>query len=686
MVKPKERPMSDANSQYWLARDGRKYQAQQGQRTEGGNPIYAQQERWLVTYFHEIGRVLGRPVRVLEFGCGFGRFARLFAKDPLVVYHGYDFSASMLQPLFDEPPAGLDMSQVRVAATVEKAFADQAFDVVFTVSVLIHNPPDKALELKQRMLRLLAPGGQLCLMENQLASFSMRENNWHGGCWVHDHVGPHAEAVDITIYRDVVADQDIYVYREPAGAPMIHLSRADQKMQVATREEIRLLGLARLEAAVRGIEGEVQQFAAQQAVFHDAREDLVDLQRSLGVADARIRALEEKVASSEALRTQLEDCQSLRLKVSRALMGHEADDHPGVTEAELTDKEHLIVPVAPPSRETFLWDAPRDTELAHECKELDAVCHVFHLEWFGMRAAAGALPGRKLGISSEDRLDAPSIDRILALLRYHAVSRLVVHGFSANTEAFIRAMRAAGFEHIYLVWHGAPAMWVFKGECELAQRALALVKRGIVRRMHGMRRGMDEVIGKSAYAPQLLNVAPNVPPTLLPRDRPSGGAIVFSPSWNLLHKNVISNLLAAQIHPKVRQFWTMARDTGLTRDLSSKVKTLSSRSGKEMLETMRQADLIMNVSIVDCHPMVDQEALAVGTPCLRGPLFLDALEDHPYVRLTEVSNPLSVHDISSGISRVLNVAADELDELMRDYSRRIRAVSFARYLDFVELG
>lgn len=105
-----------------------------------------------------------------------------------------------------------------------------------------------------------------------------------------------------------------------------------------------------------------------------------------------------------------------------------------------------------------------------------------------------------------------------------------------------------------------------------------------------------------------------------------------------------------------------------------------------MLDTMRSVDLISNVSIVDCHPMVDQEALAVRVPCLRGPLFLDALEDHPYVRATEVPNPLSVHEISTAMTRVFDIDPSEMEGMIVDYAQGIRAVSLDRYVEFLELN
>lgn len=679
--------MTEVNNEYWLHRDGRKYQDQQVQRTGAGVAIYGQQEQWLTQFLHDRAKKLGRPVRVLEFGCGFGRFAHLFAANPDVVYSGYDFSQSMVQPLYDALPEGLPVERIRVAATLGEAFPEERFDCVFTVSVLIHNSPSNAQRLVRDLLSRLEPDGQLCLMENQLASFSMRENNWHGGCWVHDHISPFADECAISVYRHVVDHQDIYVFRAATGSDaQITLHREGMEPEVVDRATIRMMGLDRIESAARGLEGEVENFAAQQAEAHDAREDMNKLRLELANKEQALVQVTARLEAGETLRTSFEDVLQLRKKIDMALLGHDpTEDVMSVKEAERKDEEHLFAPTDHAVREAFQWDALRDTSFAFHDADFDTVCHVFHQEWFGIRAAAGALPGHKLAIAESVRLSASSINHINALLREHRIARLVVHGFSANMAAFVRAMRACGHDYIYLVWHGAPAMWVFEGERQLAQGALDLVRRGTVRGMQGMRRGMDSIIGSRAFQPQLLNIAPTLQAMPKKEFRRGSSAIVLSPSWNLLHKNLVTNLLAAQINPRVAQFWTMARDLSLNNRLSSKLKVLSPRSGRDMLETMRQADLISNVSIVDCHPMVDQEALAVGTPCLRGPLFLDALEDHPYVRLTEVTNPLSVDDISAGIMRVLDVEATELSEMMADYSSGIREISLKRYLQFVEL-
>jgi hypothetical protein len=104
-----------------------------------------------------------------------------------------------------------------------------------------------------------------------------------------------------------------------------------------------------------------------------------------------------------------------------------------------------------------------------------------------------------------------------------------------------------------------------------------------------------------------------------------------------------------------------------------------------MLELMATMDLVLNVTTIDCHPMVDLEALAVGTPSVRGPLFLDGLEDHPYVGLTSVDNPMSVEDVARCIRNVLERDESELRGLMNDYTENLRDLSMNRYREFLEI-
>lgn len=332
--------------------------------------------------------------------------------------------------------------------------------------------------------------------------------------------------------------------------------------------------------------------------------------------------------------------------------------------------------------ESFQWNCDRDVRFARQDARFDHVAHVFHMEWFGMRSAAGALPGHKLAISSQRMLNTDAIQEILKALSDAAVTAVVFHGFSRHMALLVQALAAAGLGNTGLVWHGAPGMWVWEEERTLFFLAKDLLDRGVLRRMHGMRSGTEELIGKRAWIPQLLNV----PPVYAGRKslRAPRTKAVFCPSWNLVHKNLFSNIAAAVVSARVNKVYTLADNLQLPSDMARKLVRLPKLDQVQMLQIMSACDAVMNVSLVDCHPMVEMEALAARTPALRGPLFLDVLEDHPYVEMTQVENPLSVRDIRSKLEGLLDVSRREMAETMGDYAAKLTEIALDRYLEFTE--
>jgi SAM-dependent methyltransferase len=727
--------MNHANSDYWLKKSGEAYFEQQVGRTGIGNESYRAQERWLTSYFHEQAEKLGRPVRVLEFGCGFGRFARLFESDAQVRYHGYDFSASMVKPLFDEPPPGLVplAERVRVAPTVNEAFAGQRFDIVFTVSVLIHNSPDQAARLIGQIMEMIEPDGCLCLIENALVPLTMKENNWHGGCWIHDFAGTTAPGLNASITYRLSDVHTVYRLSDPGEAGRtLTLIKGEEAERPTTLDELKLLGMERLRLATALLENELNEAVELQSAVHDNSEFLryseqrgerlhralvasvegldsallplsesqpTELNADQADEGALISRLSGLVQNAGATIARLYRAQNLRSTVAAALAqasGPEPSQKPLVV-PDNTPQARQSASIEAQQRladgEEFGWNRPGDVQWGTADDRFRGVCHVMNVEWIGIRAAAGGLPGHKLVISAARELSAPAVDRIARILIEEGIDRLVVHGMSPPLHALIVALRRAIGIDVFVVWHGAPTMWSMSHESDLFTRVSRLLERGDVKRIGGMRSGMGPALGPRGFDRQLFNLPPSLPQSFgksdalmpIPERSEAKGAVVFAPSWHVLHKNLPTNLIAANQSAKVGQVWTLDSEIHLPPGLDSKVRQLSPRSLRGMLDTMKQVDLVMNVSLVDCHPMIELEALAVRTPCLRGPLFMDALDDHPYVRATLVQNALSVVEVMNRLDTVLDIPRDEMVDMMADYHGKLRELSIARYCEFLDL-
>lgn len=83
--------------------------------------------------------------------------------------------------------------------------------------------------------------------------------------------------------------------------------------------------------------------------------------------------------------------------------------------------------------------------------------------------------------------------------------------------------------------------------------------------------------------------------------------------------------------------------------------------------------------------MVDMEALGAGAMALSGPLFLDALTEHPFTVLSAIANPFNVREIGKRLDHLSSMNNPELQAIISDYAREITRVSRKRYAEFLNL-
>lgn len=332
---------------------------------------------------------------------------------------------------------------------------------------------------------------------------------------------------------------------------------------------------------------------------------------------------------------------------------------------------------------TYDWDAPADMEYSHRSEEFDRVLHVFHRQWPGIRAAAGSLPGMKLAIDAHEKLSTADIKAIATTIVSRRVLRIVIHATSPNMVELVRKLAAIGLaQSIFIVYHGNITQWCSEQERQFAFSAIDLVRSGRARKLHFMKAGND-VLGLPTSSPLLLNMSPVVPHHYAQATRNSNYVLVpGTPGWV---KNIFCNALGAALAPEVERVLHFARDLTLPKPFKSKLERVEYVDRRTTLRLMSNCIATLYVSIVECHPMVNLESEAVGTPCLRNSLFLDVLEDHEYVRLVEVNNPANPVDVCETLQRVMSVDRNEMHDLIKDYLFQLNTTALQRYADFLEI-
>lgn len=332
----------------------------------------------------------------------------------------------------------------------------------------------------------------------------------------------------------------------------------------------------------------------------------------------------------------------------------------------------------------FEFNSSRDSLFSHSSKIFDKVLHVFNAEYYGIRAAAGNLPGGKLAVSAQKKLTPRDFSEIVEQIALQGYEKFVLHGYSrAMNDVAIRIHRAFGSE-IYGVWHGNFAQLVYHGEREAFEQWRRLLSNGVITKAHILKQHASDFL-ECGFTPLLLNLPPQwkgvrISPAFSQKET----VTAFLPGWIDVRKNWHANMLAAERSDVVKQLFYYA-DTCPVFDRTGKAKQINFDPVTHM-DVMSSVDLVLNATLIDCHPMVDLEALACRTPAITSKLFLGELLDaHAYSKLTSIENVLDTKEISDRIKFISEIDEGEILEMMSDYADALIRMSFSRYEDFLDL-
>ena len=327
------------------------------------------------------------------------------------------------------------------------------------------------------------------------------------------------------------------------------------------------------------------------------------------------------------------------------------------------------------------FDAPGDTAYAHHAENFARVLHIFPREWLGIRAAAGSLPGHKLAIPVSRKPGKRDLHRLQTFASLHGIDRFVFHGLSRYANELVVAMAGAGLSaNCFIVYHGNLAQWCHDNERMLATRALDLAAQRKIRSLHFLKRDHSFPV-PGLYSPMLLNV----PPRGLTREGPGQTDRVFIPGTDDRRKNLHCNAMGAAMNPRISSVLHYAKAISLPAPFDEKLQRIPFEGRHGTFRLMASCCCTLNVSLVECHPMVTLESEAMGTPCLRGPLNLDALESHPYVKAVEVQDPTNPFQIRTRLDHVLGIPGREMENMIDEYHQQLTKLSLERYREFLEI-
>jgi SAM-dependent methyltransferase len=191
--------------------------------------FYAQQEQFVRAFFEEQARravqEVGRPLRVLEFGCAFGRHLRYLRRMGGLEVYGCEQSAAMLsvaRTLLCEGHPEMEGRLVQVSPHERLPYGDGYFDIVYTVAALMRVNPE---DLDQCVGELRRVAGDMVLhvgLPSTPRSFLWDEVR---GCWMHDLIGAHQTAgpCAVEVDTDCLAPRATVYKVKPAEANAVRV-------------------------------------------------------------------------------------------------------------------------------------------------------------------------------------------------------------------------------------------------------------------------------------------------------------------------------------------------------------------------------------------------------------------------------------------------------------------------------
>ena len=182
-------------------------------------------DRWMSVLLSEIDK--DEIDRVLDLGCGTGRFTKPLAENFNAFVHGVDPSAKMLQVAMDNYQ-GLACDFVQ-GSTDEIPLDDSAIDMVF-MSMVYHHVQDKGKAIDE-VRRVLKRSGKFCIRNSTIES--MDSYYW-------PHFFPSARAIEL---RRSPHQQDILDLVSATGFEVVYSTPVQQEFAVNAADYMRKIGL-----------------------------------------------------------------------------------------------------------------------------------------------------------------------------------------------------------------------------------------------------------------------------------------------------------------------------------------------------------------------------------------------------------------------------------------------------------
>lgn len=346
---------------------------------------------------------------------------------------------------------------------------------------------------------------------------------------------------------------------------------------------------------------------------------------------------------------------------------------------------------------TATLDDRQMTRFMHPVPGFDTVLHIVHKEWHGIRQSVAYCPGHKMLIPAESALepqgDARSNDHLVRKSIGDEIERLgITHvafqGYSDNADQvliYLRARFGPGLRCV-VINHVTTSQFDNHFEMVMLDRMFTRVRLGVLDGIASVKPDFGKVF-PDIWGGLILNYAPHLPQFDMPAA--SGTVDLYAPLAADWRKNMFTNVLAAELAGNVDRIKVTNIPYGLENLVPmTKLRYVGFLRDYDLFTEMADSTAVLLVTLAECQPMTQLEAMAVGTPALTGPLRLAEFADDPLTGLTTTANLDSPALLAGDIEQLVDACTSDPDAMagmIRDHLDRRHALASDRYREFLRL-
>lgn len=324
-------------------------------------------------------------------------------------------------------------------------------------------------------------------------------------------------------------------------------------------------------------------------------------------------------------------------------------------------------------------DPNSDVRFSQKALWESEVVHLYNDNYMGIRSACASLPGRKLVLPNVGWNYEEHLQVVIDFVEACGVDRIVFHGMSNAIFESIQAIsRHNTVSRIFGVWHGSPSQWVDELEALQFERFLKFDRSGVTTKSHILRRGADGILLRRP-ARDLLNA----PPLRTEREHGWREGVAIVPATPSIYKNVYGNLLAAELSPAIVEcrHYADLRSTPVSLFKAKQIEYLGLDGHHRQLQN---AQVVLNAGLMECHSMVDLEALVVGRFSIHARSPKEDFIEHEYLAFSTVEDPGSIDEVTTAIERAVRIPFDRCRGICQDFARVLAKESQIRWEEFLD--